>query len=224
MKPTFWKRVILTILTMTSLEASARSGDPADEIHQLMKRPLIVGASVSADWSAKSPGKLLALRYTPESEIKTIAFGGKSGRDVLKSVTPESLSDRTIVIGVDLFFWDATLRSSDESLNELHKLMRSVRARKIPLILGEVPMLLPGMQPQAGAINAAIHKACASYDQCTVLPFTSMLFKVLAEGSLNYQGKRYGLRELIPDGLHIGPIASQYIADSIYDSIMSGLR
>ncbi len=216
--------MILTILTTTSLEVSARSGDPADEIHQMMKRPLIVGASVSADWSAKSPGKILALRYTKESEIKTVAFGGKSGRDVLKKVSLDNLGDRTIVIGVDLFFWDATLRSSDESLGELSKLMRAVKAHKIPIILGEVPMLLPGMQPQAATINKAIHKACEGYDQCTVLPFTSMLFKVLSEGSLQYQGKRYGLRELIPDGLHIGPIASQYIADSIYDSIVSGLR
>lgn len=220
MHQSFWKRVILTVITTLALENAY-----ADEaINKAMQRPLIVGASVSADWKAKSPGKLLALKYTKDSDIKTIAVGGRSGRDVLKNVNATDLKDRTIVIGLDLFFWDATLKSSAESLTAMNKLLASVRELDIPIILGEVPLLLPGMQPQAATINAALHKACQDYDKCTVVPFTSMLFKVLAEGSLQYQGKRYALRELIPDGLHIGPVASQYIADSIYESLLVGTR
>lgn len=220
MHQSFWKRVILTVITTLALEHAY-----ADEaINKAMQRPLIVGASVSADWKAKSPGKLLALKYTKDSEIKTIAIGGRSGRDVLKNVSSADLKDRTIVIGLDLFFWDATLKSSAESLSAMNKLLTSVKDLDIPIILGEVPLLLPGMQPQAATINAALHQACRDYDKCTVVPFTSMLFKVLSEGSLQYQGKRYALRELIPDGLHIGPVASQYIADSIYESLIVGAR
>jgi len=209
----------LTIITTHALEANASSFASPENVQRIMQRPLIVGASVSADWAAKSPGKLLALRYTDESQIRTIAFGGKSGREVLKNVSDETLGDRTVVIGLDLFFWDATLRSSEESLSALKRLMSAVEKLQIPIILGEVPLLMPGMQPQAAAINQAIHAACRSYPNCTVVPFTSMLFKILKEGSLTYKGSRYGLRDLIPDGLHIGPIASQYIADSIYESL-----
>ncbi len=210
----------MTIISTLAWEGSASTPD----LKKMMHKPLIVGASVSADWATKSPGKLLALRFTDESHIQTIAFGGKSGRDILKNVSEETLQDRTIVIGLDLFFWDATLRTSAESLGELDRLMHAVEKRQIPIILGEVPLLLPGMQPQAAAINQALHAACLHYEQCTVVPFTSMLFKILRDGSLTYKGSSYGLRELIPDGLHIGPIASRYIADSIYEKLQSGAR
>ncbi|MBC7659119.1 MAG: SGNH/GDSL hydrolase family protein [Chitinophagaceae bacterium] len=193
-------------------------------IPSIMQRPLIVGASVSADWKAKSPGKLLALRYTEESQIRTVAFGGKSGREVLKKVSDDSLSDRTAVIGLDLFFWDAMMKTPDESLHALNTLMTVVKAKQIPIILGEVPNLLPGFQPQAARLNEAMHKAAQGYHACTVVPFTSMLFQILREGALHYNGLRYGLKELIPDGLHIGSIASQYIADTLYDMLLTDNR
>ncbi|MES2744360.1 MAG: SGNH/GDSL hydrolase family protein [Bdellovibrionota bacterium] len=207
----------MSIVTSTATVLSASESGPS--LERVMRRPLIVGASVSADWASKSPGKLLALRYTDENQIKTIAFGGKSGSFVLKKVGEEQLRDRTVVIGLDLFFWDATLRSADDSLKEMKKLIAAVKARDIPIILGEVPNLLPGMQPQAALINRELQKACDNYAKCTVVPFTDMLVKVLSEGALNYKGTRYNLRQLIPDGLHIGPIASQYIADTLYETL-----
>lgn len=223
MTKTFWKRVILSIMTGLALESQAFSEKHPEAkpplLETIMQKPLILGASVSADWASKSPGKLLAMRYTDEREIKTIAFGGKSGSFVLKKVHDDHLKDRTVVIGLDLFFWDATLRTADETLKEMKRLLSLVKARNIPLILGEVPLLMPGMQPQAALINQEIRKACETYSKCSVLPFTSMLMKVLSEGSLEYKGKRYSLRELIPDGLHIGPIASQYIADHLHESL-----
>lgn len=212
----FWKRVALTIFTTLAVEANAAAKTDLDT---LMQRPLIVGASVSADWASKSPGKLLALRYTDESQIKTIAFGGKSGSFVLKKVAEETLRDRSIIIGLDLFFWDATLRSPDESLREMKRLLQLAKANEIPIVLGEVPMLLPGMQPQAALINRELNKACEIYDKCTVLPFTGLLMQVLSQGALDYKGKRYTLKELVPDGLHIGPIASAYIADTLQETL-----
>lgn len=212
---TFWKRVTLSVITTLALDVQAAESG----LKSVMKDPLILGASVSADWKAKSPGKLLALRYTDESRIKTIAYGGKSASYVLKKVDEESLKDRSVVIGLDLFFWDATLQSPDESLREMKKLLRAVKARDIPIILGEVPLLLPGMQPQAALINRELQKACEIYDKCTLVPFTSMLMKVLGEGSLTYKGRRYSLQELVPDGLHIGPIASQYLADTLFETL-----
>ncbi len=203
----------MTMATASSAEIAERN------LESVMQRPLIVGASVSADWASKSPGKLLALRYTGESQIKTIAFGGKSSSFVLKGVGEDQLQDRTVVIGLDLFFWDATLRSPDETLKEMKKLIAAVKAKDIPIILGEVPNLLPGMQPQAALINRELQKVCDSYSKCTIVPFTGMLVKVLSEGALTYKGTRYNLRQLIPDGLHIGPIASQYIADTLYETL-----
>jgi hypothetical protein len=210
-----WKRIILSTISTMALGAASRQADSS--LAAVMQRPLIVGASVSADWATQSPGKRLALRFTDGSQIKTIAFGGKTGSFVLQRVGDEQLQSRTVVIGLDLFFWDATQRSPDEALREMRRLLSAVRARDIPILLGEIPELLPGLQPQAALINQELRKACSTYSKCKLIPLNEMLMKTLREGTLTYKGTRYDLRQLIPDGLHIGPIASEYIADVIHE-------
>ncbi|RYZ87683.1 MAG: hypothetical protein EOP04_11115 [Proteobacteria bacterium] len=59
-----------------SIPAIARGVDAK----KIFERPFITGASVSADWNTKSPGKTLALCYTKESEILTVAIGGGPGK------------------------------------------------------------------------------------------------------------------------------------------------
>ncbi len=34
---------------------------------------------------------------------------------------------------------------------------------------------------------------------------------------LSYKGRHYTLRELIPDGLHLGTVASEYLADQMIE-------
>ena len=105
-------------------------------------RPLIVGASISADWAAASPGKRLSSRFS--SDIRVIARGGQPGSKMLTQVRAKDLEDRSIVIGFDLFFWDSARGSIDDSLREFRKLVIETKRLGIPFIVGDIPELLPG--------------------------------------------------------------------------------
>lgn len=198
---------------LTSSAASAKSG-PAP-LKDALHKPLIIGASVSADYGSPSPGKKLALEFTPSHQIRTIAFSGRPGLQVLQHLKAQDLHDRTIVIGVDLFFWDSLIPLPQASLAALERLVNLSQERDIPLVLGNIPSLLPALQPSRLALNRAMEAACASYKKCMILPFDSYLQQLMREGSLPFENRRYGFRELLPDGLHVGPIGSAYLGQKL---------
>jgi hypothetical protein len=217
MIPKIFSKTIKVIyyMTMFSSASYAKEALTKIDVAEAFKKPLIIGASVSADYHADSPGKELAFRYTKPSEIKTIAKNGRAGKDTLQLVNLNTLKDRTIVVGVDLFFWDSTKPNPKESIKALNKLMSQVREKNIPIVLGDIPTLMPQYQPSALALNAELLRLCADYDKCYILPLNQILHTTLKDGYLTHRGQRYTLAELIPDGLHVVKPASQYLADQI---------
>lgn len=184
-------------------------------LNKILQRPLIVGASVSADHLSPSPGKILALRYTDAKDVKVIAKGGTMGREVLKSVSENMMKDRSAIIGLDLFFWDSFSPSPQESLYAVDKIVDLASRKNIPLVLGEVPALVPFRQMSLGVINNKIKEVCKKYSQCKILPLNALLQKTLLNGYIEQGGKKHSLDGLIPDGLHIARPASEYLADQI---------
>lgn len=197
------------------------------DISSVFQKPLIIGASVSADYSAPSPGKNLALRYTNSASIRTEASNGRPGRDTLKLLKDSDYKDRSIVIGVDLFFWDSTLSSVDESITAFHRLMKQVITHDIPIVLGEIPELLWGKQPHYARLNHEMAKACAHYAKCFIMPFEKILHQIVEDNHLIIKGRQFEIHELVPDGLHLSSIASDYLADlmlKLMTSLNSGLK
>ncbi|MBY0317083.1 MAG: hypothetical protein K2Q26_16305 [Bdellovibrionales bacterium] len=188
---------------------------PKTGIAKIMEKPLITGASVSAGHLATSPGKILALRHTSASQIKTVAQGGRTSLDTVARLSDKDFEDRTVVIAVDAFFWDSFSPQSEKSLDVLKGFIERTAKLEIPLVLGEVPLLAPQRQRSAGAINAAIHNACERIKKCFVLPFDEIVKQILRDGFLDVDGKRYKLNQLLPDGLHVNGIASNHLADRI---------
>lgn len=207
------KQTALAASAALSLQGSALAANfvPA----KVLERPLITGASVSADWSTSSPGKTLALRYTEKSKIKTIAFGGRPGRDVIKEIRPEAVKDRSIIMAVDFLFWDSTLSEPAPSIKALTSLMTQARDQGIPIVLGEIPELLPGRQGQRAQLNQEIKAQCAAYSQCVLMPFDHLHQKILKDRYLEIKGRKYTMKELVPDGLHLSVPTSEYLADTM---------
>ncbi|MBC7396318.1 MAG: hypothetical protein H7333_02650 [Bdellovibrionales bacterium] len=174
---------------------------------------------MSADWLAESPGRKLALRYTKPHHIKTIAFGGRPGLQVLKSVTKADLEDRTIIIGVDLFFWDSTLPSADASIKALHELVKQTQELDIPLVLGEIPELIPERQPSLAVLNQALSKVSSIHGHCHLMLFNQLMHQILEDGHLHIRGRNYSIPDLVPDGLHLGEIAGEFLADRLLSAI-----
>ncbi len=196
---------------------STAEASPAQEkkVNEIFKKPLIVGASVSGDYQTASPGKRLALRYTRERDIRVIAQNGKPGKEVLKTVSDEHLKDRSAIIGIDLFFWDSFQNSPKESLDAMEKLFTKSKAHSLPLVLGEIPELMPQYQKSGAALNKRMRQLCSVHSLCKILPMGEILTKTLTDGHLMHRGIRYEIEALLPDGLHLATPASEYLADQI---------
>jgi hypothetical protein len=104
------------------------------DVAQVFKTPLILGASVSADYGTLSPGRRASLRYTEPSRIQVMAQGGTPGVEMVGRVRAHDLQDRSVVIALDLFFWDSTLADPSRSLVAVQRLTQWTAARGIPLL------------------------------------------------------------------------------------------
>jgi hypothetical protein len=190
-----------------------------ENLSDLFHKPLITGASVSADYGTPSPGRRLSLRYSSAGNIKTIAKPGTMGRVIEPLISDEALGDRTIIIAMDFFFWDSTQANDELSREALQKLLAKIKAAKVPLVIGNIPQLLSGRQPSRASLNQAIEKACNEYEQCFLLRLDELHQQILRDGYLTLDGRNYSLRELVPDGLHLAERASEYLADKILEAI-----
>jgi hypothetical protein len=185
------------------------------DLDRILRRPLIVGASVSADWSSLSPGKRAALRHTRPELIRTIATGGATSREVWQKVDRTDLVDRSVIIAVDLFFWDSTFTIGNlkPSLTVMKAVANTARDLGIPLVLGEIPALIPERQPSRDRLNDEIAKIESHDRLCRVMPFDRIHREILSSGSLSWRGKTWSITDLVPDGLHLSEVASEYLAE-----------
>ncbi len=100
-------------------------------MRQVFQRPLIVGASVSADYRAPSPGKTLALRYTNPENIRVVAQNRRHGRDLVRQLDRQSILRHSAVIGIVLFFWDSFHYAPQESLKAMSDLRDLVHENRM---------------------------------------------------------------------------------------------
>ncbi|RYZ82998.1 MAG: SGNH/GDSL hydrolase family protein [Proteobacteria bacterium] len=201
---------------MSTSSAAFADGEKKSNLKNIFERPLILGASVSGDYLTESPGKRLALRYTKSDQIKVIARKGTPGKELLKSVSASAVKDRTVIVAMDLFFWDSLAASPAESLKAMDRIVKLAREQNIPIVIGDVPALMPSRQTSVLAINKQLKETCKDYPQCKILPLDAILRKTLSDGFIVQDGKKHGLEALLPDGLHISKTASEYLADQIF--------
>lgn len=102
-----------------------------------------------------------------------------------------------------------------EVLNALEKVVSLSKKHDLPLILGEIPELLPGRQANRAALNRDIDKACREYSKCFVMPFNELHKKLVKQGYLDVNGKKLTVRDIVPDGLHLSKSASDFLADTL---------
>ena len=204
------------IMTMNSvpLYASAET-----DVRPLLRAPLIIGASVSAGFGTTSPARRLTRRYYADDPSRTLARSGTTAKSLLSTLKESDLKDRSLVIGMDLFFWDSVYGSAAGVTATLNSLLERTKKLGLPLIIGDVPEILAGHQSNREAVNVAIRKNCTPANNCVILPLEKLFKKLLADGSIHSRGKEYSLLDLMPDGLHLSAPASDFCADQIEDAL-----
>ena len=184
--------------------------------NEVLKKPLIIGASVSAGFGAEGPGDRLAKRFTAKENILNKAVPASTGRSHLAQLTPELVKDRSVILAMDFLFWDSVYPDVKPSFQALDRLIRLAGARKIPLVIGDIPALLPSRQVNRAELNREIRERCVPSKNCFVLKLDDLHRKMMRDRYLEVKGRRYTFRELVPDGLHLADVAGDYLADLIY--------
>jgi hypothetical protein len=197
---------------MLSISSAALANE---SIEQVFKKPLIIGASVSAGWGTLSPGDRLSRRFTDAKNILNVARGGRPGRDHMPLLKPSLVKDRSIILAMDFMFWDTTLDKPAASLAALDQLLELGQSRGIPVVLGDVPELLTGRQGLRPQINKYIHSKCVKDNGCYLLELDQLHKQVKRDQHLEIKGRKYRFPELVPDGLHLADVAGEYLADFI---------
>jgi len=212
--------IFLSVLILQSVGCWSR---PAEKqklaLPSLFARPLITGASVSANHGTASPGRRLALRFGADQKIKTAAFSGKPGREIEPQLTDDLMSDRSVILALDFFFWDSTIRASQPSLDAIDNLMKKAASHEVPIVLGDIPELLPFRQPARKELNRHLRRACESYARCTLLELDGLHQQLQRDGFIEMEGKKRTLSDIVPDGLHLSEVAANYLADFIVETI-----
>lgn len=107
----------------------------------LFNKPLLVGASITKGYKANSGGasSIIANNLSPGAKINNIAKSGISSAISLENHTlPIELP--SIVMGLDLFFWDAANNKCGEIfVKKTKSFMKLYQDQKIPMILGKLP-------------------------------------------------------------------------------------
>ncbi len=115
-----------------------------------------------------------ALRMVnPLAKITNLAFNGASS---LQSTAKLNLDNYkpSIVLGLDLFFWDTVREQVGEKFEEnTRKLFQQIQARGIPMIIGKIPMVdLPlgnraeSIKKSALKINKLLEELCTLENNC----------------------------------------------------------
>jgi hypothetical protein len=202
---------------------AAAAADPGARARALFARPLIIGASVSSGYRAESPARRLARSFGTDGAVVSLASPGASGANQVRGLTDERLAAASVVVGVDLFFWDAQ-RDCAAGLAGVDELFQRVEKRRTPLVIANVPSLHApfGLGPKDACrdrLNTKIEKACREDAACVLLDLNGLYAKAAKDGSVELDGRKVPVRELFSDGLHLSDAGSRLMARAILDAI-----
>jgi len=209
---------------------------PGEHLKVLLGHPLVTGASVSAgydvdarrDPSLLSPGILAALSVgTPRASILWKAKDGARGTELVPKLPDSDYNSCSLVIGVDLFFWDsvpdsgANVRATCARRTAIvSQFFARLRKAHIPIVIGNIPNLLGTFVSQSCAddLNARIVSECqlSGPTRCRILDLRR-IHELAEKGQLVIGDRHVSLEDLLPDGLHLSELSANYIKDRILD-------
>lgn len=209
----------------------------------LFERVLIVGASVSEGYKASpgGPGMVIAKTLNPKAKLENRAKAErKSAETLIGHKIPRP--NPTIVMGLDLFFWDAAQNDCGEDFKSIARNFFAIySAKKIPMIIGKLPR---GVSEPSGynvlnqnncaaEINRFLSEECKLENNCLIYDPKQCFDKIKQEakekfGAENSQEKTEYLKQKMKlyfvDDLHPSKTgntfcATQFISSKQYQSL-----
>lgn len=179
---------------------------------KIFSQPLVLGASISAGYGTRDGGigAVLAKTINPEAKITNKAISGATS---VQSTSHLDFTkyDPSIVLGLDLFFWDAAREKTGKKFeSNTRNLFDIFRDRNVPMIIGRVPVLnLPFMGGKAKALIESANRVNGLLEELTLTHSNCVLYDpvpcILSMG--------FGSKDYFSDGLHLNSEGNKYCAN-----------
>ncbi len=203
------KTLILNLLLVLSMK-------PMNSDHALFSRPLILGASVSRGFGTTDggPGLVISKMINPDAVVTNKAMSGHTSVESTRDLRYFD-TDPSIVLAFDLFFWDANREQTGKAFEEnTKKLFRAYQERRIPMIVGKVPVGVrfpeeirrAGEKESARKINRFLEEVCTLDKGC--LLYDPRACFDLMKGPLSPEGKPY-----FGDSMHTTNLGNRFCAE-----------
>ncbi|MFL5783924.1 MAG: SGNH/GDSL hydrolase family protein [Bacteriovoracaceae bacterium] len=184
---------------------------------KLFSRPLVLGASISAGYGTRDGGLGAVLAKTINPDAKVINKA-KSGATSVQSTSHLQLStfDPSIVLGLDLFFWDAAREQTGKRFEKNTKrLFDEFRERNVPMILGKVPILdLPFIGGRAKDLIESARKVNGLLEELSFTHPNSVLYDPVP----CFLSMGFGAKKYFSDGLHLNSEGNRYCVNYFLSS------
>ena len=220
----------LVLLFDLSANADNRFNDNSHELSNILrnfKKVLIIGASVSADYAAPSPGRYLAERagIRPENLVIQAKNGKKSTFHMNWLEENYSRANFDTVIAVDLFFHDYKWKNSLSNAEKQH--VRSYLDKLLEtaedVILGNVISLF-GSSDSKRAINDFFNKLAAEDDRIHVIETDKLYDEIRSARGYHYNlnGQSFYVKkaDAMSDIVHPNELGSQVIANLMIQKLL----
>lgn len=176
-------------------------------------KTLVIGASVSAAVLERNPSRRFLRDLGTLGHATSHAHSGTPGARVLSNLKRSMLADRSAVLAIDLMFWDSVFGLADptESRAFLRGFFNEIRQRELGIVIGNVPAIHP-LQVNRIEINEALQEECDRWAHSRLVQLDHLFERGMSDGGLVLDGRFHSIAELLPDGLHPGPVAAELIS------------
>lgn len=187
----------------------------------LFSRPLILGASVSRGFGTTDggPGNVLSKMIYPDARVTNKSMSGHTSLESTRNLDYFE-TDPSIVLAFDLFFWDANREEVGKEFEDnTRKLFRTFQEKKIPMIVGLVPIGVrfpdeirrAGEKKSAKKINQLLGELCTLEKNC--LLYDPRICFDQMKSPLSPEGKPY-----FGDSMHTTNLGNKFCADIFVES------
>ncbi len=179
---------------------------------KLFSQPLVLGASISAGYGTRDGGlgAVLARTINPEAKIVNKAISGATSVQSTSHLKFEKY-DPSVVLGLDLFFWDAARQKTGKKFEENTKMLFDVFSEKnIPMIVGRVPVIdLPfiggkakELIESAKKVNDLLERLALTHKNALIYDPVPCIFRM-----------GFGSSKYFIDGLHLNDEGNKFCAN-----------
>lgn len=189
----------------------------------LFERVVIVGASVSADEEAPSPGLLLSRHAgVPDDEIHVFAAGGASSHEHLPYLDNIAALRPSLIVALDLFYHDfkLSLLLTERRKRYLRDYVTRLHDTGAVVVVGNIPDLV---LLRHAHVNRYLEELAADFPNLMIVDVSGLLERVADGLPIEIAGTslRLAKRDLFADRVHPNLLGATLMANVLQQEFFS---